>query len=444
MGTLLIKNGTIVTMNKSREIFQGDIFIENDRIKEIGMNLEIGNADKVIDATGNIVIPGLIQAHIHLTQTIFRGQADDLVLMDWLKKRIWPLEASHDEESNYYSAQLGLAEVISCGTTSIIDMETVNHTDVAIDAIYKSGLRAITGKCMMDYSTDVPAGLQESTEDSIENSIKLLKKWHMKDNGRIRYAFTPRFAVSCTEDLMKRVGVLAREYGVHVHTHASESTGEIAIVKKLYGMKNVEFLHKIGLTGPNVILAHCIWLDEEEMRILKDTETKIVHCPSCNMKLASGIAKIPEMLAKDMNVSIGADGAPCNNNLDIFREMRTAALIQKVRLMDPTALPAADVFEMATLGGAKAMGLENEIGSLETGKKADIAIIDFSSAHTTPSSKIDIVSHLVYACNGSDVLSTIVDGKVLMENKKLLTLDFANIRENCNRIILTKAQNIID
>lgn len=443
MGTLLIKNGTIVTMNKKREIFQGDVYIEEDRIKEIGRNLNVENADKVIDATGKIVIPGLIQTHIHLTQSLFRGQGDDLVLMDWLKKRIWPLEASHDEESNCYSAKLGLSELISCGTTSIIDMETVNHTDVAIDAIYKSGMRAITGKCMMDYSTDVPLGLQESTEDSIENSLKLLKKWHGKGNNRIRYALTPRFAVSCTEDLMTKVGVLAKEYGVHVHTHASESPGEIAIVKKLYGMKNVEYLHKIGLTGPNVILAHCIWLDDEEMMILKDTGTKIVHCPNSNLKLASGIAKIPEMLAKGMNVSIGADGAPCNNNLDIFNEMRTAALIQKVRLMDPTALPASDVFEMATLGGAKAMGLENEIGSLEDGKKADIAIVDFSGPHTTPSTKVDVVSHLVYACNAHDVLTTIVDGKVLMENRKLLTLDFDDIRENCNRIIMNKAQNIL-
>ena len=443
MGTLLIKNGTIVTMNKGREIFQGDIYIKEDRIIEIGRNLNIENADKVIDATEKIVIPGLIQTHIHLTQSLFRGQADDLVLMDWLKKRIWPLEASHDEESNFYSAQLGLSELISCGTTALIDMETVNHTDVAIDAIYKSGMRAISGKCMMDYSTDVPKGLQESTEDSIKNSLVLLKKWHMKGNGRIRYALTPRFAVSCTEELMTRVGVLAKEYGVHVHTHASESPGEIAIVKKLYGMKNVEYLHKIGLTGPNVILAHCIWLDEEEMTILKDTGTKIVHCPNSNLKLASGIAKIPEMLAKGMNVSIGADGAPCNNNLDIFNEMRTAALIQKVRLMDPTALPAADVFEMATLGGAKAMGLEDEIGSLETGKKADIAIIDFSEPHTTPSNNVDVVSHLVYACTAHDVLTTIVDGKVLMENRKLLTLDFKDIRDNCNRIIGTKAQNIL-
>ncbi len=444
MGTLLIKNGTLVTMNKTRQIFKGDILVVDDRIKEIGHDLVIENCDKVIDAEGRIVIPGLIQTHIHLTQTLFRGQADDLVLMDWLKKRIWPLEASHDEESNYYSAQLGLAELISCGTTAIIDMETVNHTDVAIDAIYKSGFRAITGKCMMDYSSDVPKGMLENTEESIANSIKLMNKWHMKGDGRIRYALTPRFAVSCTEELMTRVGNLAREHGVHVHTHASESPGEIAIVKKLYGMKNVEYLHKIGLTGPNLILAHCIWLDDEEMQILKDTGTKIVHCPSCNMKLSSGIAKIPELLEKGLFVSIGADGAPCNNNLDIFNEMRTAALLQKVRLMDPTALPATDVFEMATLGGARAMGLEHELGSLEIGKKADIAIVDVSGPHTTPSVNVDIISQLVYACNASDVMTTIVDGKVLMEDRVLTTLDFNDIRKNCNRIIQDKSKNIIN
>lgn len=434
MSTLLIKNGKIVTMNANRDIFEGDILVKDKKIVRIASSID-ESADKIIDATNKLVIPGLIQTHVHLTQTLFRGQADDLELLDWLKKRVWPLEASHTAESNYYSAKLSIAELIKSGTTSIIDMETVNHTDEAISAIYESGIRAITGKCMMDYSSDVPAGLMENTENSISESIKLLKKWHMKDDGRIRYAFTPRFVVSCTEELLVKVRDLAKDYNVMIHTHASENRGEIDFVEKDRGMRNVTYLKKIGLTGPNLILAHCIWLDDEEMKILADSGTKVSHCPNSNMKLASGIAKIPELLDMGVHVSIGADGAPCNNNLDMFKEMYSAALIQKVRLQNPTAMPATKVFELATLGGAKAMGLEKEIGSLEVDKRADIVIMDLDNIHTTPCENIDVISNLVYSASSRDVITTIVDGKVLMEDRKLTTLDEKDIKAKCNKLI---------
>ncbi len=435
MGSILIKNGQLVTMNPKREIIQGDLYIQDDKISMIGTGIAVKDADKVIDAEGMTVIPGLIQTHIHLTQTLFRGQADDLELLDWLKKRVWPLEGTHDGESNYYSAKLGIAELIKGGTTALVDMETVHYTDEAITAIYESGIRAVTGKCMMDYCGDVPPGLMEGADESVSESIALLKKWHMKDNGRIHYAFTPRFVVSCTEDLLVRVRDLAKEYNVMVHTHASENRGEIELVEQDRGMRNIMYLHKLGLTGPNLILAHCIWLDDEEMKIIAGTGTKVSHCPNSNLKLASGIAKIPELLELGAHVSLGADGAPCNNNLDIFREMRTAALIQKARLLSPTVMPAEKVFELATLGGARAMGLENEIGSLEAGKKADVVLVDMDKLHTTPSRHVDIVSQLVYAANADDVVTTIVDGKILMEDRKLLTLDAREIKKNCNRLI---------
>ncbi|QUH19759.1 5'-deoxyadenosine deaminase [Alkaliphilus sp. B6464] len=434
MSKLLIKNGTIVTMNKGREILKGDILIEGDEIKEVGGSLTI-EADHTIDATGRVVIPGLIQSHIHLTQTLYRGQADDMELMDWLKKRVWPLEGSHTSESNHISAKLGIAELIKGGNTSIIDMESVHHTEAAIEAIYESGIRAITGKCMMDYGAGVPKVLMESIEDSIKVSIRILKKWHGKGNGRIQYAFAPRFVVSCTEELLIKVRDLAKEYNVSVHTHASENRGEIEIVQKDRGMRNIAYLHKLGLTGPNLILAHCIWLDDEEMKILAETGTHIVHCPNSNMKLASGIAKVPELMEMGANVAIGIDGAPCNNNLDMFKEMSSAALIQKARLLSPTVMPANKVFEMATLNGAKALGMEDKVGSLEAGKKADLAIVNLDNLHSTPSVEVDIISQLVYSAKTSDVETTIIDGKVVMENRKLVTLDEKYIKAEANRLI---------
>lgn len=422
MSSLLIKNGTLVTMNPERDILESDIFIQDKTIKEIRPSLK-KKADKVIDATGQVVIPGLIQSHIHLTQVLFRGLADDLELLDWLKKRIWPLEAAHTYESNAISARLGIAELIMGGTTTIIDMGTVHHTTAICEAVKDTGYRAVVGKCMMDHGKDVPHGLMETAEDSLKQSTRLMEKWHQKANGRIQYAFAPRFVVSCTEDLLLSVRDTANANNIMVHTHASENRGEIAIVEKERGLRNIKYLDKIGLTGENLILAHCIWLDDDEMNILADTGTKIAHCPSSNLKLASGIAKIPELLKMGANVSLGADGAPCNNNMSMFMEMRHAALIQKTRLFSPTALPAHQVFEMATLGGAKAMNMEDELGSLETGKTADIVLVDLSTPHTSPGIQRNPVSQLVYSATAQNVHSTIVNGNVLMENRKLTTID---------------------
>ncbi len=238
MKTLKIKQGTIVTMNKKREIFTGDIYIEDGRISEVSSEIQ-RRADEEIYAKGKVVIPGLIQTHIHLTQTLFRGMADDMELLDWLRKRIWPLEGNHTVETNYVSAKLGIVELIKGGTTSIIDMETVNHTEGALAAIEESGFRAVIGKCMMDYGEEVPDSLMEDTQASIDESVRLLKKWHGRGKGRIIYAFAPRFVVSCSEKLLVKVRDLAKEYGVMIHTHASENRGEIELVQSDRGMRNV-------------------------------------------------------------------------------------------------------------------------------------------------------------------------------------------------------------
>ncbi|MDN5345051.1 MAG: hypothetical protein PWQ18_1165 [Clostridia bacterium] len=430
--SILIQNGTLVTMNQGREVFQGDIYIEGDRIAAIGQ--VPARADRIIDARGQLVIPGLIQPHIHLCQTLFRGRADDMELLNWLRLRTWPLEGAHDAESLYYSALLGIGELFLSGTTTIVDMETVHHTDAAIEAIAESGIRAITGKVMMDFGDDVPASLKEDTAASLQESVDLLEKWHGYDHGRIQYAFEPRFVVSCTEELLLEVRDLARRHGVKIHTHASENRSECALVEQLHGRRNVLYLHDIALTGPDLILVHCIWLNEEEKDILARTGTRVVHCPSSNLKIASGICPVPELLDRGTVVSLAADGAPCNNNLDAFMEMRLAALIQKP-LHGPTTMPAPLVFELATLGGARALGMEKEIGSLVVGKKADLAIVSLEGMHTQPVADIDVYTQLVYQARGSDVILTMVDGKIVMEKGELKTIDADEVIRQANEAV---------
>ncbi|WP_226528876.1 5'-deoxyadenosine deaminase [Metabacillus niabensis] len=431
---ILIKNAQIITMNKEDEIITGDIHIVDDMIKNIGPNLNVQQPDKIIDATGKTVIPGFVQTHIHLCQTVFRGQGDDLELMDWLKQKIWPLEAAHDEESIYYSAMLGIGELIQSGTTTIVDMETVHHTEYAFKAIAESGMRALSGKVMMDKGEEVPLPLQENTERSIRESVDLLEKWHNYDEGRIKYAFSPRFVVSCTEQLLREVQSLSEFYNVMVHTHASENRGEIDIVQKETGMRNIVYLDHLGLANNRLILAHCIWLDEEEKRIIREKGVHVSHCPGSNLKLASGIADTPYMINEQVSLSLGADGAPCNNNLDMFNEMRLAALIQKP-VHGPTSMDAHTVFKMATIGGAKAVGMENEIGSIEIGKKADLAILNLQDFHTYPSYGVDPISRIVYSATRADVETTIINGQIVMENRIMKSIN--------KKAILTEANHSI-
>ncbi|MNO64392.1 5-methylthioadenosine/S-adenosylhomocysteine deaminase [compost metagenome] len=435
MGNLVIKNAEIITMNKQEEIIRGDVRIKDHLIVEIGTGLIPQGDEKVIDATNRTLIPGFIQTHIHLCQTLFRGKGDDLELMDWLRKRIWPLEAAHDEESLYYSAMLGIGELISSGTTTIVDMETVHHTDYAFQAIAKSGIRALSGKVMMDQKGgDVPEVLQEDTASSLQESVDLLEKWNGYDHGRIQYAFSPRFVISCTEPLLTEVRDLSARYDVKVHTHASENLGEIEIVQAMTGMRNIVYLDHLGLANERLILAHCIWLDAEERRILRDRGVHVSHCPGSNLKLASGIADTPGMLHEHVSLSLGADGAPCNNNLDMFNEMRLAAIIQKPQ-HGPTTMDARSVFRMATIGGAKAVGMEDKIGSIEVGKKADLVLLNLYNFHTFPSYDVDPISRIVYSATRADVETTIIDGEIVMERGVLKTVDKEIVLHEANRSI---------
>jgi 5-methylthioadenosine/S-adenosylhomocysteine deaminase len=427
-GSILIKGGQIVTIDEHDSIVSGDLLIRNGRIESIG---EVNDADAtVIDARGCVLLPGFVQTHLHLCQTLFRGAADDLSLIDWLKKRVWPMEAAHTAASIAASARLGIAELIKGGTTCALTMETVSHTDEVFKVVEETGFRATVGKCMMDKGAEVPPGLQEKTANSIAAALELLHKWDGKANGRIHYCFAPRFAISCTSELLSAVAQLARERGVMIHTHASENKTECALVEQDTGMRNIAYLQSVGISGKHVALAHCVHVDGDELRLLSSNGTNVVHCPSSNLKLGSGIAPVKEMLEAGVSVSLGADGAACNNRLDMFTEMRTAALLQKA-LHGPEILPAHKALRMATIDGAKAMGLEQETGSIEPGKRADVVVLKITALHATPKPK-DLASAIVYSAQPDDVQTVIIDGRLVMRDRKLLTLNEEEVRADAN------------
>ena len=434
--SILIKNGTIVTMDTKGSIAQGDLLIRGGRIAEIGEGIG-ADADDTIDARDCAVLPGFIQTHIHLCQTLFRGAADDLSLIDWLKNRVWPMEAAHTKESIRASAHLGIAELIKGGTTCALTMETVRHTEEVLSVVDESGFRATVGKCMMDKGDDVPRALHEETAASIRESVALIEQWHGRGDGRIRCCFAPRFAISCTRELLSEVSELARKHKVMIHTHSSENKNECEIVEAETGRRNVAYLDSLGISGAHVLLAHCIHLDTEEMETLSRTKTNVAHCPSSNLKLGSGLARVAEMLARKIPVSLGADGAACNNRLDMFTEMRTAALLQKLA-HGPEVLSAAQVLRMATIDGARALGLENEIGSLEVGKRADVIVVDLNQLHSSP--KQDVISSLVYSAQPADVRATIIDGRIVMRNGELITMNESVVVEEANREASALAQ----
>jgi 5-methylthioadenosine/S-adenosylhomocysteine deaminase len=427
--TVLIRGGAVVTMDAEGTVFEGDVLVRGSRIESVG-GASIVAADVTIDARGCAVLPGFVQTHVHLCQTLFRGAADDLELIDWLKKRVWPMEAAHDAASLRASARLGVAEMIRGGTTCALTMETVNHTAEVFRVVEETGFRATVGKCMMDKGDEVPAALRENAADSIRESLALLEEWHGRAEGRVRYCFAPRFAVSCTRDLLERVARLARERGVMGHTHASENRTECEMVERETGMRNVVYLDSLGVSGSHVLLAHCVHLSGEELGLLASKGTHVSHCPSSNMKLGSGIAPLAEMFERGVSVSLGADGAPCNNRLDMFTEMRTAALLQKVA-RGADALPAARVLRMATRGGARSLGLEGEVGSVEPGKRADLILIDLERLHTTP--RPDVVSTVVYAAEAADVRAVLIDGRIVMRDGRLTTLDEREVIADARR-----------
>ena len=405
-------------MNDAFEVVEGDVLIRDRRIAAIGQLPAGATADRVIDAGGSYLLPGFIQTHVHLCQTLFRGYADDLALLDWLKTRVWPMEAAHTPKSLAAAARHAAHELLQSGTTTVLTMETVHDTDAVFEALEPMGLRAVVGKCMMDSDDAVPKRLLEQTARSIDESLAIAKRWHGRANGRLRAAFAPRFAVSCSRELLEAVADLSTEHGLVVHTHASENRDEIALVRSRTGRKNLDYLADTGLASERLCLAHCVWVDEAEQSLMAERRVKVLHCPGSNLKLGSGIAPVSDMRAKGISVSLGADGAACNNHLDVFEEMRLAAVLQAVR-HQPGALTARDAVQMATREGARALGLDADIGSIEIGKRADLVLVDGHGP--------DPYSTIVYACRGTDIRTVIVDGELLVDDYRPVRWDAAEV-----------------
>jgi 5-methylthioadenosine/S-adenosylhomocysteine deaminase len=420
----VIRHATILTMNDAFDIVEGAVSILDGQIASIG-DERSDKYDTVIDARGAYLLPGFIQTHVHLCQTLFRGYADDLALLEWLRRRVWPMEAAHTPETLRASTRLAAAELLLSGTTTALTMETVHDTDVVFEALDEFGLRAVVGKCMMDADRQVPKRLREDTRASIDESVALRKRWDGRANGRLRAAFAPRFAVSCSRALLEAVAALSARDGVIVHTHASENRDEIELVRQVSGGRtNLEYFADTGLATPHLCAAHCVWVDDAEQALLAERDVKVLHCPSSNLKLGSGLAPVVEMRARGISVSLGADGAACNNRLDMFEEMRLAATLQAVR-KQPGALTARDALWMATREGARALGLAHELGSIEPGKRADLILVERDRLHLAPDA--DPYSTLVYAARGTDVRLTMVDGAVLVSDFRLAQNDAGSI-----------------
>ena len=412
---LVLRGGDVVTMDADRRVLRADVLVREGRIEKIGRVSARGALE--VDCRGKAVLPGLIQAHVHLCQVLFRNQADGLELLDWLAQRIWPFEAAHDARSLGFSARLGIAELLLGGTTSILDMATVRHTEAVLLAAEEGGIRYTGGKCLMDAAE---GPLREETSSALREAEALGTKWHGKAEGRIRWALCPRFVLSCTSGMLDTVRRLSEQHGWLVHTHSSENRGEIELVKQQTGLDNVAYFDKLGLCGPRTVLAHCVHLSASEMATLARTGTHAVHCPGANLKLASGYAPVPELLKAGVNVALGGDGAPCNNTLDAFHELRLAATLHLPRT-GPRSMPASEVLAMATLNGAKALGLE-DLGSVQPGFKADVTVVDLGGPHCQPAGP-DLHSTLVYCAKSSDVTDVLVEGRPVVRARKLLTLD---------------------
>ena len=415
---LLVRGAQIATMNAARDVLRADVLVEDGRIARIGRGLRAPRGARVLEAQGRALIPGLIQAHVHLCQVLFRNQADGLELLDWLSQRIWPFEAAHDARSLRFSARLGLAELLLSGTTAVLDMGTVRHTEEILRAAEESGIRYVGGKCLMDTGY---AGLREQTADALHETQALGDRWHATDSDRIRYALCPRFVLSCSEPLWDAVRDLSAARGWVVHTHASENKAEVREVRRVVGDDNVAWFHRIGLGSPRLVLAHCVHLTAREERMMARSGASAVHCPGANLKLASGFAPVPRLLERGINVALGADGAPCNNTLDALREMRLAATLHLPRF-GPRSMPASEVLAMATIHGARALGQASEVGSIEIGKKADLTLIDLGGPHLAPPAP-DLHATLVYGARASDVTDVVVDGRHLVRGRQLVSLD---------------------
>lgn len=424
---LLIFNGTVVTMDESDTVIEnGAVVVSGENIEYVGpaRNVDEKESVRVIDADGGIIMPGLVNTHTHASMTCFRGLADDMDLITWLNDYIFPAEARLTRERVYTGALLACAEMALSGTTCFSDMYLFE--DAVAEAADNAGMRAVAGEVLYDFDSPNYGPI----EKGFEYTQHLLEKW--KDHRLVTIAVEPHSPYLCAPELLKKAAGLSEQYNIPMIVHVAETWKEAENLKEQYKLSPVAHLADIGVLSPRLLACHCVALDMDDIGLLKQHDVKVSHNPESNMKLASGIAPVPELLDAGVCVGLGTDGPTSNNNLDMFMEMDSAAKIHKVSTMDPTIMDAGKVLRMATIDAARALGLDGEIGSLETGKKADIIVLDTRKPHLTP--MYNVYSHLVYAASGHDVTHTIVNGNPVVKDGKLTTFDLNRAIGDMQRI----------
>ncbi|WP_338834671.1 5-methylthioadenosine/S-adenosylhomocysteine deaminase [Moorella humiferrea] len=417
MGKILIKGCTIVPIS-GPVIEEGVIAVDGDRLYYVGPAnaLPAGwQADTVIKADDKVALPGLVNAHTHAAMALLRSYADDLPLKEWLEKKIWPREARLTREDIYWGTKLALLEMIRSGTTTFADMYF--NMDAVAEAVVEAGLRACLSQGLI--------GLQDGDGGRLATGVSLVKEWQGAGDGRITTMLGPHAPYTCPPEYLTKVAATAAGLGVGLHIHLAETKGEVADIQSRYGATPIALANRLGLFELPVLAAHCVHLTPEDISILAEKKVGVAHCPESNLKLASGVAPVKAMLSAGVNVAIGTDGAASNNNLDMVGEMRTCALLAKGISGDPTAVPAHQALVMATLNGARALGLDKEIGTLEAGKKADLILVKKHRPHMMPSHNVE--ADIVYAANGNDVDTVIVNGEILMSGGEVKTLDVEEI-----------------
>ncbi len=436
---MLFTNATVITMNPTRDIItDGAVAVQGNRIVAVGKSDALQRRyhdDEMTDVRGKLIIPGLIDTHVHLAQALIRGCADDMALIQWLCDRVWVLQGNFTEDDGYVSARLCIAEMLKSGTTTFLESMLAHRYGFngIAQAVEESGIRACLAGIVMDigtYATQTSSmhpGMIEDRETSLLGVLDMHSRWEGTANERIHVWFGPRTPGGVTSQLYREMSDFARQRNMGITMHLAEVEADKIYLNEKFGLSPVYYAESVGLLGSKTVLVHMVWLNQDDIAKLAATGTHVSHNPSSNSKLASGVCKVPQMLASGVNVALGCDGGPSNNDYDMIREMKLAAIIHKAVTNDPLIVPAEAVLEMATINGARALGLEHEIGSLEVGKKADLVFIDLNRLHTTPS--LNPISTLVYAATGGEVDTVVVDGQIVVKQGQLLTMDEKEVME---------------
>ncbi len=436
---LIIRNGIVVTIDSTGHIYpKGTVVIKANKIIDIGYDSVLSekyHADNIIDAQGKIVMPGFVNAHTHIAMSLFRGLADDLKLQDWLHKYIFPAETKFVDSSMItIGSELAMVEMLHSGITCFNDMYF--YEDLTAQMCCKIGMRAILSESLIDF----PVPNAKNYKESMDYTRGLEEKY--KGNELVTIGVAAHSPYTCSPNLLRKAKKLADEFHVPFHIHVSETSWEVDTITAQYDKTPIEYLDSIGVLSNNVIAAHCVWLSPKDIRIIARRGVGVAHNPECNMKISSGVAPIPELLKAHAEVGLGTDGPASNNNLNMIQEMHTMALIHKLNKMNPTVVPAEQVVRTATIGSAKVLGLDKKIGSLEIGKYADIILIDTNNANTTP--MYNVYSNLVYASLGSEVSDVIINGKVVMKNKKILTTNEEIVMSSANKFAEKLKKELLD